>query len=68
MAGMTGMQLYDELRRVDPGMAARVTFMTGGAFTPEAREFLARVPNRCLEKPFTLEQLEAELQRLSQTA
>jgi PAS domain S-box-containing protein len=65
MADMTGMQLYEELRRVRPEMAARVTFMTGGAFTSEAREFLARVPNRCLEKPFTLEELEAELSRKS---
>ena len=62
MAGMTGMQLYEELRRVRPEMAARVVFMTGGAFTREAREFLAHVPNRCLEKPFTMVQLEAELQ------
>jgi PAS domain S-box-containing protein len=61
MAGMTGMQLYEELRRVRPEMAARVVFMTGGAFTNEAREFLARVPNRRLEKPFTIEQIEAAL-------
>jgi PAS domain S-box-containing protein len=61
MAGMTGMQLHDELRGARPEMAARIVFMTGGAFTTEAREFLARVPNRCLEKPFTLAQLEAEL-------
>ena len=61
MAGMTGMQLYEELRRERPEMASRMISMTGGAFTSEAREFLARVPNRCLEKPFSGEELEAEL-------
>jgi hypothetical protein len=32
----------------------RIVFMTGGAFTPRAREFLARLPNLRLEKPFDL--------------
>jgi CheY-like chemotaxis protein len=64
MPGMTGMQLHDELLRVRPEIAERMVFMTGGAFTPEAREFLARVPNRCLEKPFTTVALEAELSRV----
>ena len=63
MPGMTGMQLHDELVRARPAVAARMVFMTGGAFTPEAREFLARVPNHCLEKPFTRAALEAELSR-----
>jgi CheY-like chemotaxis protein len=61
MPGMSGMEFYDELRRSVPQLAPRVVFMTGGAFTAAAREFLARVTNRCLEKPFTIAQLEAEL-------
>ena len=32
----------------------RVIFLTGGAFTPSARDFLDKVPNRRLEKPFEL--------------
>jgi hypothetical protein len=28
-------------------------FVTGGAFTDAAREFLERVPNARMEKPFT---------------
>ncbi len=35
--------------------------MTGGAFTPAAREFLDVVKNVCLEKPFDREQLFAAL-------
>ena len=64
MPEMTGMDLHEELSRTAPRLAAGMVFMTGGAFTPRAREFLARVPNRRLEKPFrpeTLEALVAEL-------
>ncbi len=49
---VTGMDLYDAIRHAHPEMERRIVFMTGGAFTPRAREFLATVPNRCMEKPF----------------
>jgi len=29
-----------------------VVFLTGGAFTPHAREYLAKVENTWVEKPF----------------
>jgi PAS domain S-box-containing protein len=51
---MTGMEFHMRLATLDPGQADRVVFMTGGAFTPRAREFLARLPNLRLEKPFDL--------------
>lgn len=31
--------------------------MTGGAFSPAEQEFLARIPNTCLEKPLDLARL-----------
>lgn len=52
MGDMDGMQLHAELDRRWPTLAARVVFMTGGAFTEETQDFLARVPNTCLQKPF----------------
>jgi len=52
MPSMTGMELHDELARREPALAARMSFLTGGAFTPRARAFLAEVPNPRLEKPF----------------
>jgi signal transduction histidine kinase len=52
MPTMTGMELHDELARREPALAARMSFLTGGAFTPRARAFLAEVPNPRLEKPF----------------
>jgi signal transduction histidine kinase/CheY-like chemotaxis protein len=48
----TGMDLFEWLGSAHPALARRVIFMTGGAFTDAATAFLARVPNRRLEKPF----------------
>ena len=52
MPEFDGAQLYEATRRVAPESAGRFVFLTGGAFTPRAREFLASVPNPCLAKPF----------------
>jgi signal transduction histidine kinase/CheY-like chemotaxis protein len=52
MPEVTGMDLHDALSLVDPEMAGRMIFMTGGAFTLRAHKFLAGVQNRRLEKPF----------------
>ena len=49
---MTGMDLHAELARLAPDQAARMIFMTGGAFTPKARDFLDERTNPRLEKPF----------------
>jgi PAS domain S-box-containing protein len=51
MPDVTGMHLHAELSRVAPAAAARMIFVTGGAFTPEAKAFLERVPNERLDKP-----------------
>jgi len=57
MPEMTGMQLYAELQRIAPDQAQRMIFITGGAFSTSAREFLERVPNPRVEKPFELREL-----------
>jgi PAS domain S-box-containing protein len=57
MPDMSGMELHARLRELDPALADRTIFITGGAFTPGAREFLARVPNPRLEKPFDPDRL-----------
>src|ERR1019366_3238301 len=49
--------LYDELCKIAPAQAERMLFVTGGAFTPRAREFLERVPNTRIEKPFDVDAL-----------
>ncbi len=51
MPEMSGMELYRELERAVPDQAQRVIFLTGGAFSPAAREFLDAVASPRLEKP-----------------
>jgi len=57
MPQMTGMELHDAVLRVDPAQAQRMVFLTGGAFTQSARDFMESVPNRRIEKPFDLKML-----------
>jgi signal transduction histidine kinase len=57
MPQMTGMDLHAELLRVMPEQASRMVFLTGGAFTPDARAFLDQVPNQRVEKPFDTQHL-----------
>jgi signal transduction histidine kinase len=52
MPGMSGMELHAELARVAPDQAKRMVFLTGGAFTPKASEFMCTVRNRFVDKPF----------------
>jgi PAS domain S-box-containing protein len=59
MPEMSGMALHDRLLAEEPALAARMVFLTGGAFAPEAAAFLDRVPNPRLEKPFSPAELRA---------
>jgi CheY-like chemotaxis protein len=64
MPRMSGMELHAWLAGQDPALAGQVVFVTGGAFTPGAAEYLARVGNLRVEKPFdstSLRKLAAEL-------
>jgi PAS domain S-box-containing protein len=64
MPDMTGMDLHAELSRTHPEVAERMVFLSGGAFTEAAREFLRRVPNPQVEKPFDPQELRALVARL----
>lgn len=57
MPDVTGIELYNELGRANRELQEKVVFMTGGACTEAAREFLQGVPNRALEKPFNISEL-----------
>jgi DNA-binding NarL/FixJ family response regulator len=65
MPEVTGMDIYEELVQSKPDMSKRMLFMTGGAFTERARAFLESVPNRFLEKPFDLAQLESAVRSVA---
>ena len=63
MRDLSGMDLFEHVRRVRPGLEQRFIFMTGGAFTVRAREFVAQVKCPCLAKPFHPHQVVAALRR-----
>jgi PAS domain S-box-containing protein len=63
MPDMSGMDLHRELARRDPDLASRTVFLTGGAFTPAAREFLEREAVEFVEKPFELAALRSLIAR-----
>lgn len=52
MPDLAGMDLHAALARSHPEIARRMVFVTGGAFTARAQEFLDAVPNLRLDKPF----------------
>jgi signal transduction histidine kinase len=52
MPEMTGMDVHAELARLAPDQARRMVFITGGAFTGRAHDFLQEVGNPRVEKPF----------------
>ncbi|MEO5969442.1 MAG: response regulator [Bdellovibrionia bacterium] len=54
MPGLTGMDIYEKLKKDGRGLETRLIFMTGGAFTPKAVEFLQKNENIRLEKPFNV--------------
>lgn len=54
MPDLNGMDFYAQLQRIAHDQAARVIFVTGGAFTTQARQFMNEVANDRIEKPFDI--------------
>jgi signal transduction histidine kinase len=52
MPEMTGADLHAALKQIAPDQARAIIFLTGGAFTLRAQEFLDSVENLRVEKPF----------------
>jgi PAS domain S-box-containing protein len=65
MPGMTGVELYRQIATSFPELEPRVMFITGGTLSPELGSFLESVGDRCLPKPFKLEQLVAAIARVT---
>ena len=62
MPSMTGIEFYEELLTTLPQMASRVVFLSGGAMTSKAAEFLRIVPNERVQKPFGVSDLRSMVQ------
>jgi CheY-like chemotaxis protein/two-component sensor histidine kinase len=59
MPEMGGRDFWEALGSSAPALQRRVVFITGGAFTPEARSFLDQVKDRVVSKPFDPKEIHA---------
>jgi C4-dicarboxylate-specific signal transduction histidine kinase len=57
MPEMSGAELYSTVAGRWPDLADRFIFITGGAFSPEARRFLDEGVVACVSKPFQVDDL-----------
>jgi CheY-like chemotaxis protein len=55
MPEVTGMDVYARTTQARADIGQRFVFMTGGTFSPRARDFLDHIPNERLDKPFDLQ-------------
>ncbi len=62
MPDMTGIDLHTHLVGLGRGLERRMVFMTGGAFTSRAEEFLSQIPNARLDKPLDARELRRAVQ------
>lgn len=51
MSEMDGPELFQQCSRLYPSLVKRFVFLTGGAVTPHAKEFVSKVRNIVLDKP-----------------
>jgi PAS domain S-box-containing protein len=63
MPEVSGLDVWEALRKEEPGAEKRVVFMTGGAVTEGARARIAGLLNSVLEKPIDRGQLLAAVAR-----
>jgi PAS domain S-box-containing protein len=57
MPEVSGMEVYATVTKQRPELARSFVFVTGAAFSPPTRDFLATIPNTKLEKPFDMHAL-----------
>lgn len=53
MPGLSGQEVYEQLRAKDSALAERVIFITGDVVNERVREFLEANKKLCLPKPFS---------------
>lgn len=64
MPNLSGPEVYRQVTETMPELAPRFLFVTGGAFSPEAKEFLASRRHRVLDKPMALGELRARVREI----
>lgn len=54
MPELTGRDVFEHIEKRHPDYVKKTVFMTGGAFTERAAEFVEQVKNRKIDKPFDI--------------
>ncbi|MDI6809687.1 MAG: response regulator [Candidatus Eisenbacteria bacterium] len=57
MPNMSGQELHSEIKMILPELSKRMIFLTGDTVNPETESFVRRAGNKCIAKPFDLEEL-----------
>jgi CheY-like chemotaxis protein len=63
MPGMSGVELYKRLQKINKSLARKVIFITGDIMGADTERFLAQTKSAHIEKPFNAEQLEKAVRR-----
>jgi signal transduction histidine kinase/CheY-like chemotaxis protein len=63
MPEMSGMEVHAAVRERYPALADRFIFVTGGAFSSDARRFLEDAVSAVIQKPFRIEDMMALIDR-----
>jgi len=64
LPGLSGAELYDEIRRIAPSLQKRVMFITGDVISADTGEFLKRTKAPYVTKPFNIDGLKKEVSRI----
>ena len=64
MPDVSGMDLFEWLDAAHPELAQRMVFISGGTFTPRAAEFVQKIGDRLLEKPFSVRKVKSMLEKM----
>ena len=65
MPELDGPSFYERIGALHPALLDRVVFLTGGAFTPRAKAFVATARPRVLEKPIATEELRSVIRQIA---
>jgi CheY-like chemotaxis protein len=57
MPTLSGVDVFESIRSVNPELATKMVFITGGALSPRTTAFLEKIGNRVLAKPFSSDAL-----------
>jgi two-component system NtrC family sensor kinase len=64
MPVMDGQECYRRIRRLNPGTAERILFLTGDIISNDARSFLRESGQPYMSKPFVFQDLKEQVESL----